>query len=157
MRIFYYINNQEVNRPLNWKELSVELNYDKDDVSSQAVSLTEFEWGLGDQTDGNDAARLINAHRTGGLTNGVGVFEGLPLRIELEIENNSYQLFDGYLNTATALYDCDKVIISAVEKGNIDWLNDVADSVSFEYLYESSTVFKRVQTYPINKIAVIQD
>ena len=140
MRINYYINNQEVNNPLNSKELSIELNYDKDDVSSQAVSLTSFEWGLGDSTDGNDAANLINAHRTNGLTGSVGVFEGLPFRIELEVENNIYQLFDGYLNTSSAVYDCDRIIIEAVEKGNIDWLSDVSDSVSFEYLYAQGNI-----------------
>ena len=122
MQINYYINNQEVNRPLNGEELSVELNYDKDDVSSQAVSLTEFEWGLGDQTDGNDAATLINNHLTEGLTSGVGAYEGLPFRIELTDEGTTYQLFDGYLNTASAIYDCDKIVITAVERGNIDWL-----------------------------------
>ena len=30
MQINYYINGQEVNRPLNYKELSIELNFDKE-------------------------------------------------------------------------------------------------------------------------------
>jgi len=135
MQINYYINGQEVNRPLNYKELSIELNFDKDN-NSQSTSLTSFEWGLGDQLDGNDAARLINAHKESGLC-----FEGLPLEIELEHVGTTYTLFDGYLNTATALYDCDKVIIQAIEKKKLDYVNEVFDSKSYAYIYEKENIF----------------
>lgn len=140
MKINYYINGQEVNKPLNSSELTIELNYDKDDVSSNAVSITSFEWGLADSTDGNDAANIINAHRLNGISTGVGVFEGLPFVIELVLDNNTYKLFDGYINTATAVYDCDRIITEAVEKGGIDWLSAYGDSVSFEYLYAQGSI-----------------
>ena len=52
------------------------LNFDKDDNSNQAVSLTEFEFGVGDSTLPGDAARLINLHRSNGFSSGVGIFEG---------------------------------------------------------------------------------
>ena len=78
MEINYYIGGLEVEQPLNSAEFGIELNNDKGDVSNQAISLTEFEFGLGSQTVGNDAASLINLHRSNGLSSGVGVFEGLP-------------------------------------------------------------------------------
>jgi hypothetical protein len=125
MEVYYYINNQEVHRPLNYAELSIELNWDKDkDV--EAVSLTEFEFGLGSQVEDGlaDASVLINLHRSGGLGSGVGVFEGLPFKIELTHEGTTRVLFDGYLNTSTAVWDCDVVTVQGAEKGNIDFLNE---------------------------------
>lgn len=136
MEVFYFINGQEVNRPLNYKQLTVELNYDKD-RSDNAVSLTEFEWGLGSQVDGKDAAQIINDYRRGGLSGGVGVFEGLPFRIEIVESNKTLVLHDGYLDASSALYDSDKVVISSIERKNVDWLNDVADSWSYDFGFEN--------------------
>lgn len=140
MDVTYYINNIEIEPPLNDAELSVQLNFDKDDVQSQAVSLNEFEFGIGDKTVGNDASTLINKHLTDGLSSGVGVFEGLPFRIELTDNGTTVELTNGYLDASKALFDCDRVVIPYLEKGNIDWLNEVADSVSFAYLYDPDLV-----------------
>jgi len=137
MQINYYIGGIEVEKPLNYAELGIELNFDFDDSSNQSVSITEFEWGIGSQIYPNDASTLINLHRSGG-TNGKspGVFEGLPFRIELVNEGVSEDLFNGYLDTSKALFDCDKVIVTAVESGGIDWINEVFDSKSFKYMQE---------------------
>jgi len=83
MKVNYYINGIEIEPPINAAELSVELNYDKGDTASQTVSITEVEFGIGSQTEGSDAASLINEHRQLGLSTGVGVFEGLPYVVEL--------------------------------------------------------------------------
>lgn len=138
MQINYFIGGLEVEPPINQAEFGIELNYDKDDNSNQAVSLTEFEFGVGDQTVGNDAASLINLHRQNGLSTGVGVFEGLPIKIELTNNGTTDILFNGYLNTSTALWDCDKVVVQATERGNIDFINDTFDSVTFAYLFEKT-------------------
>ena len=50
MQINYYIGGIEVEPPINQAEFGIELNFDKDDNSNQAVSLTEFEFGVGDKT-----------------------------------------------------------------------------------------------------------
>ena len=149
MEINYYIGGLEVEQPLNSAEFGIELNNDKGDVSNQAISLTEFEFGLGSQTVGNDAASLINLHRSNGLSSGVGVFEGLPYKIELTHEGNTDILFDGYLNTSNALFDCDKVVVQAVERGGIDFLNETADSVTFAYLYEKTTLKTDFRFIPV--------
>jgi hypothetical protein len=138
MQINYFIGGIEVEPPINQAEFGIELNFDKDDNSNQAVSLTEFEFGVGDSTLPNDAARLINLHRSNGLSSGVGIFEGLPFQIEITNNGTTEVLFDGYLNTSTALWDCDRVTVSAVEKGKIDFLNETADSITFAYLYEKT-------------------
>jgi hypothetical protein len=137
MEVFYYINNIEIEPPLNAAELSIELNFDKDDNASQAISINEWEFGLGDQTKPNDAARLINAHLTNGLLSGVGALEGIPFRIELTEGSKTYNLLNGYLDTSSAIYECDMITISSVEAGNIDWLNDVAGSIYYRSFYNN--------------------
>ena len=147
MEINYYINNVEIEPPINDAELSVELN--AGDETSQAISLNEFEFGIGSQTVGNDASTLINLHRSGGLGSGEGVFAGLPFRIELTHNGQTENLADGYLDTSRAVFDCDKVICPYVEKGNIDWLNEVADRYTFAYLYEKTSYLKDSDFTPI--------
>ena len=61
MEVSYFINNKEVHRPLNYAELTIELNYDTDDQFSQAVTLTEFEWGLGSQVTTGLADAVVEA------------------------------------------------------------------------------------------------
>lgn len=140
MQIYYYIGGLEVHQPINYAELSVDLNFDKDDNANQSVSINKFEWGIGSQTDPVDAATIIHLHKTNGINNGVGVFEGLPFKIELIHNGITRILYDGYLDTSAAIWECDRVIVKSFEKGNIDWLSDVADSVSFPYLYEKTNL-----------------
>jgi len=136
MQINYYIGGIEVEQPLNYAELGIELNFDFDDAANQSISLTEFEWGIGSSVTPNDAAGLINLHRTNGTTSGVGIMEGLPFKIELTNNGNTEILFNGYLDTSKALFDCDKVVVTAIESGGIDWINEVFDSKSFAYMKE---------------------
>jgi hypothetical protein len=61
----------------------------------------------------------------------VDIFEGIPFRIDF---NTGENLFDGYLNLPEGEFLCNKVVANAVESTSIDWLNEVADSFTFEYL-----------------------
>lgn len=116
-------------KPNNWQELQVELNFDRDkDSFSQTTTVTNLEF----VRDGNDE---ILKHVESGLSTGVGVFEGKPLRIELERDGNIEKLFNGYLDFTESEFGRTRSIVKAVESYNIDWLNDVADSFTFEYLY----------------------
>ena len=137
MEVIHNIGGIDVNPPINNQELNIELNFDKGDSYNQAVSITEFEWGIGDVTDGADAVEIIKFHRDNGLSTGVGVFEGLPHKITLIYNNKSSLLFDGYIDTSKALFDCDKIVTNSVEKGQIDWLNDTADKITFAGMYQA--------------------
>lgn len=133
----FHINNKEVNDPNNYTELAIQLLYDRDNTSQQAVdqprttvSVTRWEWGLGDQIEANDGANEINLWLNDGF-----VTEGIPFRIDLEDEGVTETLFDGYLDPQTAIYDCDIVSIEAVEKKQVDWLNEVSDSATYERMF----------------------
>ena len=136
MEVTHYVNNIEVNPPLNDEELSIELNFDKGNPDNQSVSLNELEWGLGDQIVGNDAAHIINQWRLDGVNGGVGATEGIPYRLEITDEGVTYNVFDGYLDLSTAIWDCDRVSVTAVETGGNDWFLSVADSKSYAYIDE---------------------
>jgi hypothetical protein len=134
----FYLNNLRINPPNNWKELFLELNFDSDDPNAQ-VNVNDWDMGLGGSST-TDGAVLSNKHLTDGLTGGVGIFEGLPFRIELEHAGAIEDLFQGYLDLTQSTFECDLVTATSVEEGGVDWLNDVSDSVSFEYLYDETNL-----------------
>lgn len=127
MKANFYLNGSKIQPPDNFKELSVELNYDKDIAEAQ-VSTNKWRF-VRDNVD------TIISHQTNGITGGVGVFEGIPFKIELEHYGTKVKLFDGYIDLSDNVqYSCDEVVASAKEKKGVDWLNDNADGFSFEYL-----------------------
>lgn len=132
----FYINGIKIKEPINYRELSIELNFDTDDPSfTGEVSTNSWEIGLGDGLSGVDGAKIINDYINQGLTGGKGIFEGISFRIELVDGPAVQDLFNGYLDLSEAEVLCDRVTAKAVETGKIDWLNEVADSFTFEYLF----------------------
>jgi len=122
----HYINGRLVRPPYNYEELSLEVNYDNDNIERN-VNVTSFEW-VEENYD------ILRAAFNAGTTGGNGVFEGIPHRIEIEENGTSLELFDGYIDLTTAEWDRDRVTTESVPRARIDWLNDVADSFTFEYL-----------------------
>ena len=129
--INFYLNETKVNPPQNWRELGIELNFDKDRGQEvQQTSLTDFNFV-------NENAGVINKWITDGIINGVGVFEGIPLRIELEREGVIETVFNGFLDlTQLSSLTTNRASAKATESESVDWLNDVADSFTFSYLYD---------------------
>jgi len=68
----------------------------------------------------------------------IGVFEGVPFRIEIADSGANEVLYNGYLDLSTSIIECDKVTAAAKEVKSIDYVNDIADSFSFEYLAENN-------------------
>jgi len=132
MDIRFYINNTLVQPPENIRELVIELNYDKELIQQQ-VSTNKWHWVR------DNATTILDYINNGG----VGVFEGLPHRIEIEHKGVSKILSDGYLDLSEETdIGCNEITVTAKESQGIDWLNDVADSVSFERIYAENPAFK---------------
>lgn len=132
----FYLFNTIVKPPQNWQEMMLELNFDRDKtINRVAVSITDWDF-VRDNTD------LIQKHIEDGLTNGVGILEGIPFKIEIQQGSTVDVLFDGYLDlTQQPNLSKIKCSVRAVEAFGIDWLNDVADSFTFDYLYrETGTI-----------------
>lgn len=135
-----FINNEEVNDPLNLPDFEIELNFDKNSVQ-QTLSLTSIEWGVNNPLDSKDAYQLIKKHEN----SQVGVIEGLPYKLLLDNQRDTpLEIFNGYLDVwakeQSRNENGDVIKLNAVEQGKLDWLNDVADSFTFEYLYSIGVI-----------------
>ncbi len=126
----FYINNSPVNPPQNWKGLSVELNYSKDQFpQGGTVSITDMEW-VRENYD-----LLINYINAGQNNTGVGITEAPPLRIDLTNGVQTKTVFVGYMDfTNCKIKDKIKITTKAVSHATVDWINQVANTFTFEYL-----------------------
>lgn len=132
-RVRYYLDDIEINPPNNYAELEIELNYDTDG-NQKALSINDWEFGIGDPSVGNDG--MIMCRNQFSDPSGIGVVQGKPFKIIIDNESGSSNiLFDGYIDLWQAKYDRAKITASAIQTGKIDWLNDYADSFTFDYLY----------------------
>ncbi len=154
----HYLDGKEAT-PNNYRELSININYDpnSNDENFQQVKINEWEFGLGDLNNPEDFYNIIIAHKNNGLTGGVGVTEGIPFKIDLDSEMGTIRtLFDGFIDAWGASYDefNNKIYANAVEQGKLDWLEFTADSVSFERLWDEGKITNSMRVtvpYIINK------
>ena len=131
MNTNFYIKNNLVEPPENAGELEVELNFDKD-VPTFQVSVNKWRFV-------RENAGIILDYIEAGKTGGVGVFEGLPFRIDLEHKGKTVTLFDGYIDLSVPVdISCNEIIVETKQKKGIDWLNQRADSVSFQRMFEET-------------------
>lgn len=149
----HYINGALVNPPQNYEELAIELDYRKKDAERQ-ISVTSFRWI-------DEEAELLVAWRDGGLTGSAGITEGVPHKIELWNEDGSkVEIFNGYIDLMGAVWGDNYVEATSVAAMSVDWLNDIADSISFPIMYDrgellpSDTVFV---PYVLNSIPNYKD
>jgi len=126
MNVQFYLNDTAVDAPANWQSLLIELNFDSDAPDAR-VTINDWDW-IRENSD------TINSWIADGLTGGVGVFEGMPFRIELEAQGSKEVLYNGYLDLSTSQIQCNQVTATAKERLGIDYINDIADSFTFEYL-----------------------
>lgn len=129
----FYINGAIVNPPKNWQEMEIELNFDKDkETTKQQLSISNWEF-VRENSD------FLNTWLNDGTTNGVGLFEGIPFKIEIDRNGTIEKPFDGYLDLSDGtLFSQNRTTVVAKERQKIDWLNDVADSFTFEYLFKET-------------------
>lgn len=115
--------------PRNWKEMRVQLIFTQGEMEAQLQSIV-FEWV-------NKNADRIKQYINSGLTGGTGIFEGIGLRIYAG--SNNTMIFDGCLDLANTSLEIETGIVKSPikESGRIDWLNDVAQSITFEYLTDA--------------------
>lgn len=135
LRVRYYLDGIEINPPNNYMGLEIELNYDADQ-EKQALSINQWEFGVGDPASGNDG--MIMSRTQFRDQTGVGVVQGKPFKITIDNEAGKvHTLFDGYIDLWKAKYERGKITADAVQAGGIDWINEYSDSFTFDYLYQN--------------------
>lgn len=123
-------NGVIISEPRNWDEL--ELSYDFLNRTDEAsINITGLEFA-------GDVAIDIRNRMLNGISGGVGIFEGDPYEIEVGEQGNPVFSFKGYLDYTDdpEFIGCNGVKISLKKRHGADWMNDVADSFSFRYLYD---------------------
>lgn len=134
MELRFYIDDKLVEHPKNARELTINLDFTKE--NDPELSVTSFDFV-------NENAQTINDYLQGGITGGsAGIFEGLPFRVEVTEGSNVETLIDGYidLTQTETQFSCYTINTSVGETASTDWLDGSADSFRFAYLYDQGII-----------------
>lgn len=127
----FYINEIAVNPTENWRGMSLQLNFDKENGPVEQVTIND--WDLV-----NENADIINNYIDAGVTGGPGILEGLPFRVDVYRGNVLEKPHNGYLDLSDdPQLSKDICRVKSKERKKTDWLNDVADGFTFELLAQS--------------------
>lgn len=147
--IRHYIDGQNLGEPRNWQELEITFNW-LESKDEGVVNSTQLEFV-------GRMQKYLRTRLLDGLTGGVGIFEGIPYKIEVGEQGNPIYTFNGYVDGAsdTTFIGNEEIIANIKKEAGDDWLNEVADGFSFAYLYSIGQItnanFKKVD-YVINYV-----
>ena len=130
--ITFEINGEPGGTPANLPEINLSAQWGtREGQTEQEISTTSIDFVLED-------AKRLNKHVDDGLSGGVGIFEGVPYKINLDNQN----IFDGYIDLTNdaQFIERERVLANIVKTDGADWLNDVADGFSFGYLRENGFI-----------------
>ena len=132
--IQHLINGQDFGEPRNWEDLEITIDWqNKKEAGTINVSDLSFV---------GEANEYLQQRIMNGLFGGVGVFEGEPYEIKVGPIGNPIFTFKGYLDFTEQMtvIGGEEITVSLKKELGEDWLNDVADSFSFAYLYDKGTI-----------------
>lgn len=147
--IRHYIDGQNLGEPRNWQELEITFNW-LESKDEGVVNSTQLEFV-------GRMQKYLRTRLLDGITGGVGIFEGIPYKIEVGEQGNPIYTFNGYVDGAsdTTFIGNEEIIANIKKEAGDDWLNEVADGFSFAYLYSIGQItnanFKKVD-YVINYV-----
>lgn len=130
IRTLYYIAGSQVNPPKNYMELGIELNYGKDQFpQAGTITITNFDW-VRENYD------FFDQYIEDGKTGGFGIFEAPSFRIDVTDGTITKTVFDGYIDLTNQLSIKDRIRLTtkATSHATVDWVNEVANGFTFEYL-----------------------
>lgn len=137
MIITHYITGKQVQPPQNEGAITIKRNFLSDtqtatfsaggDLGSE--EKVSFEWI-------EQAAAILQDIYAKGISGGAGVTEGVPHRITISEKGQTFELFNGYIDLKAAIFDRDYIAAESLPLGQIDWLNQVADVITFEMLWD---------------------
>jgi hypothetical protein len=135
-KIRHFINGQDFGEPRNWRDLEIEIDW-INQKESGAINVSDL-------TFAREANAMLQKRIMDGLDGGVGVFEGEPYTITIGDPDNPQFKFDGFLDFTEGLTGIgnQEIVTSLKKRKGNDWLEDVADSFSFAYLYDQGVITK---------------
>lgn len=112
--------------PKNSESISAELSW-TNQFANATVNGVDFVW-VGQN------AKDMWAYKNSGLSGGLGITEGIGLRIYEKYGTGWYMFFDGYVNLSKAKWECDQVAAPSVQLYRTDWFVNKVKGFSFSYL-----------------------
>lgn len=132
--IKHFYNGNLIDEPRNWQDMEIECDFQNRKESAE-INMPSLNFV-------GDIGLLIRQRAMNGLSNGLGMFEGDPYRIEIGESGNPAFVFDGYLDFAddTEFIGCNEIKVALKKRKGENWLNDVADGFSFRYLFDKGII-----------------
>lgn len=130
---FDLVNYIPIPPPINHADIAIECIFSSQFPSASIQSIV-LEW-VGDN------AKKIYDYIQGGITGtSNGIYEGIPLKI---VACDLSLGFDIILNISdpSAQFECDNVKCPLKMAGTVDWMNDIAGSISFGYFASGDPTF----------------
>jgi len=124
----FFINGQLVGPPKNWLDLEVLATFEN---GSPEANLTTSEIIFV-----NDEAKMITDWITNGLTGGVGIFEGIPFRVQLLNSTSTFDTFEGFLDLSDDFTEESPVQVKCKIKkiAGIVSFSEKTEGLTFHYL-----------------------
>ena len=127
--IDFEIAGGAVSVQLGWQDVSVLATWDNGNTQAN-ITTSEVELTM-------DAARAVRQHVADGMLGGVGIFEGLPCRLNVSNGYGSAVAFDGYANLTNSYKDAERrnrVFVTLEKKNGLNSLNQRLEALSYGYL-----------------------
>lgn len=145
------IAGRAVAPPVNWQEVSILAEFSESGADAN-VTTTELELV-------GDAYRAVESHIAGGLSGGVGIFEGLPCTLRVSSTAGSADAFDGFIDCSDGLRWerwRGRVFAKIKNKSDLNGLSDQLASNTFGYL-SSIGVFTQSDYTTVEYVAEKED
>lgn len=130
----HYIDGQDFGEPLDWQDLVITKDWfdSSEDVN---INISDLSFVL-------EARTYLVERMMNGLSGGNGIFEGIPYTIVVGEESSPEYVFNGYLDLTddATVIGSEELQLSLKKYEGSDWLNDIADSFSFAYLYQQNII-----------------
>jgi hypothetical protein len=132
----FFINGQLVNPPKDWLDLEVLATFEN---GSPEANLTTSEI-----TFVNAEAKMIRDWIDAGMTGGVGIFEGIPFRVQLLNSTSTFDTFEGFLDLSDDYTQENPVEVKCKIKkiAGIVSFSEKTEGLTFHYL-ETIGVFSQ--------------
>lgn len=119
-----YLDGKEV-QPFNELGIEIELQFDKDNVENKGLV-----------TVGNSELVREDYDQVLEIIANTGVCQAPTYDITINEGGTTTKVFEGYLalDEDHEIVNCEKATFKIIEKGNLDWMERVAQGTSFEYL-----------------------
>lgn len=126
----FFIDGQEVNAPVNWREISVLATFENDNVQAN-ITVDSFDFAL-------DAKAIIDDWIRQGR-----IFEGIPFQIVGSNVNNEIIVFDGFLDCTKDLDDLrdnQKIRLSITKKEGLNRLDEQLEGLTYGFLKDQAII-----------------